>query len=560
MDFVILDLEWNGSYSRKKKRYINEIIEFGAVKCDENLNITDSFKCLVKPQIAHRISSVITGLTHITNEKLDNGLPFSKALSLFNKWCSGSVVLTWGTSDILVLIENCKYFIRSDTVPFLKQYCDLQKYTSDELKIDGNDQLGLARAAELLDIKADETKLHRALGDSRLSLKVFEKVYDPEKFKSCIQLCDDEFYKRTTFKTAYIVDLQSPLLEKRDLKFACTKCGGPCKRNTSWKVKNKSLFANFTCLSCDYKFTGRLTIKQKYEELTVAKKTFPTPIIESPRSAESGKVGNMNLEICSNGAGLLKFPMFESQTRIKHAFSTRIGGVSKDEFAAMNLGFERGDPKENVYENFSIFAEAVGVDPDGMVAGAQDHHINIRRVDETNKGTGIWKEKDMQSIDGLCTSTAGISLIIYCSDCVPLYFYDPKNNAIGLAHAGWKGTAAGMAKAMTEKMQKEFGTDPSDLLTGIGPSISKESFEVDKPVADVFMQLDGYENFVEPRDSGKYHIDLWECNRQFMLSAGVSPDNISIGNVCTMQNSDLLFSHRKTCGKRGSNCAVLSLI
>ena len=108
-------------------------------------------------------------------------------------------------------------------------------------------------------------------------------------------------------------------------------------------------------------------------------------------------------------------------------------------------------------------------------------------------------------------------------------------------------------------MALEFGTDPLKLQVAVGPSIGKECFEVDEPVATEFLKLPGAQHFVEGPQRDKYHVDLWECNRQFLLGAGVPEENIVIGGVCTMCESDLVFSHRKTRGQRGSNCAMLAL-
>ena len=119
MDIVILDLEWNGTYSRRLKGYINEIIEFGAVKCGPDLSEKSTFSCFVKPQVAKHISSTIQSLTSITDENLTGGMPFMQAVSRFKRWAGDCVVMTWGTSDILTLIENCRYFSGDGRVPFL---------------------------------------------------------------------------------------------------------------------------------------------------------------------------------------------------------------------------------------------------------------------------------------------------------------------------------------------------------------------------------------------------------------------------------------------------------
>lgn len=558
MSIVVLDLEWNGAYSKRLHGYINEIIEFGAVKLDEKLNIVDRFSCFVKPQVGKKISSVITDLTNITNDNLSDAMSFLQVMSQFKKWAGDCITTTWGTSDVLVLIENCRYFGGMDTVPFLKRYVDLQVYVEQMLGVDGKEQLGLSKAAEM--VGADDSALdhHRALDDSVLTALVLKKLYTDENFAPFVQDCvDSEFYRRITFKTNYICDVESPLIEKKHLVFTCEKCGGEAKRTGKWFVKNKSIRCNFKCSACGYTFCGQLRVKQKYEGITVTRKTIPLPKIEKPRKAEEADLGNMHLSIEENGVGLLRFTNWNALP-VKHAFSTRIGGVSRKEFAAMNLGFNRGDEDDAVAENYRRFAEAVKVPLMQLTAGAQDHNIHVRRVTMENAGVGVWKAADMESIDGLVTDVPELPLIIYCSDCVPLYFYDPEHHAIGISHAGWRGTVNGMAKATIEKMQAEFNTDPAVLLAAIGPSIGPESFEVDLPCAEEFLALPEHD-FVVDDGNGKFHVDLWECNRRFMLQSGMKPENITVGGVCSVKESDLIFSHRVTKGKRGSNAGVLML-
>ncbi len=559
LDIVILDLEWNAAYSRRIKGYINEIIEFGAVKCSERLEPISSFSAFVRPQVGKHLTSIVTSLTNLTDESLQDGGTFMSAVSRFKRWAGDCLLMTWGTSDILTLIENCRYFSGSGEVPFLSRYCDLQRYAQERMDTGVSLQMGLAKAAELLGLDISGMEHHRALDDSRMALDILRRIYEPRSLKPFIQPCNEEFYKRITFKTTYICDLNHPQIRSADLRFSCPKCGGEARCITPWSQKNKSLLSKFQCKSCGHSFAGRLTIKLKYEGVIVNKKTSPLPVIEAPRKAESGPVGNMRLEI-ENGIGVLRFSSLSNLSWVNAAFSTRLGGKSQKEFASMNLGFGRGDSEENVRENYRLFCAAAGFDPESLVTGNQDHHVNIRRVGPEQRGIGVWREKDMESIDGLCTDEKGVTLVIYCADCVPLYFLDEAHHAIGLAHAGWRGTAAGMAKVMAERMALEFGTDPSRLVAAIGPSICKDCFEVDEPVAAEFLKLPNSGRFVSgPEESGKYHVDLWECNRQFMLEAGILPEHITVGGVCTMCESDLLFSHRKTRGHRGSNCAMLGL-
>ena len=118
MQYIILDLEWNAAYSRRRQGFINEIIEFGAVKVDGHLQVVDTFSALVRPQVGKKISGKVRSLTNITNEELVGGTPFMQVMSRFRRWAGQAVVLTWGTSDILTLIENSLYFSGSEKIPF----------------------------------------------------------------------------------------------------------------------------------------------------------------------------------------------------------------------------------------------------------------------------------------------------------------------------------------------------------------------------------------------------------------------------------------------------------
>ena len=575
MDLVILDLEWNTAYSKELHGFLNEIIEFGAVKCGEDLVKRDSFSTLVKPQVGKRMNTVAKQLTNLTLETLAHGVSFQNALRQFARWAGDCVVLTWGTSDILTLIENCRYFCKDEHIPFLGRYCDLQQYVQKRLGTSGGEQLGLARAAELLGLDLSDMEHHRALDDSLMTLEILRQTFDAQELASFVQECDEEFYRRITFKTVYITDLHHPPVQKSDLRFRCPKCGEQAKKKSAWRQRNKSFHAEFRCPNCGHSFTGRLTIKEKYEGLSVNKKTTPLPVIEAPRALTPGPVGQMRAELVPvtdedkvREIGVLRFPAWDGISCVNAAFTTRVGGKSEKEFAALNLGFGRGDDEQTVAENVRLFCLAAGFDSESLVAGAQEHHTNVRRVGKEQCGIGFWRERDMTDIDGLCTNEPGVTLVVYCADCVPLYFVDERHRAIGLAHAGWRGTVAGMAEVMVERMHEEFGTNPADLKVCVGPSICADCFEVDAPVAEEFLQLTNAERFVTgpvelPGQDGvpipKYHVDLWECNRQWLLSAGVPAEGITVGEVCTMCESDLLFSHRKTCGKRGSNCAMLAL-
>ena len=246
---------------------------------------------------------------------------------------------------------------------------------------------------------------------------------------------------------------------------------------------------------------------------------------------------------------------------INHAFSTRLGGVSTDEFTSMNLAFNRVDSPENVTENYKRFCKSAGFDYESLTASSQDHHTFVRAVTKENVGVGIYKPKDIESVDALITNEPGVTLVTYYADCTPLFFVDTKQKAIGLAHAGWRGTVGRIGDNVIKKMQRLYGSDPSDIKAAIGPAISVCCYEVDKPCADNFLALDELDStkFVFPKGNGKFMIDLLETNRQILVHAGVKNENITVSDVCTNCNNELLWSHRATKGHRGTMSAFMCI-
>lgn len=271
-------------------------------------------------------------------------------------------------------------------------------------------------------------------------------------------------------------------------------------------------------------------------------------------------IGNM-LYREENGVGILSFRAWEALPFVRDAFSTRLGGVSEREFSSMNLAFGRGDPEENVRENYRRFCAAAGFSYEAAVSSAQVHDTVIRRVGMENAGCGIWKPQEAPGTDGLVTDEPGVVLVTHYADCVPLYFADPERRCIGLAHAGWRGTAAEMGKKMVERMCAEFGSRPESLHAAVGPSIGPCCYEVDAPVAEQFSTIEGVppESILTAHGEGKFLLNLWECNRRILEAAGVPAGQIAVGEVCTMCHSDLLFSHRATGGVRGGLAAFLSI-
>lgn len=266
---------------------------------------------------------------------------------------------------------------------------------------------------------------------------------------------------------------------------------------------------------------------------------------------------NWKDEVC-----FLTFPALEAYEEIIHGFSTRIGGVSKNEFSQMNLSFSRGDVKENVLENYRRIAAAIGFDDTHIVCSDQTHTVNVREVTQEDLGKGYIRPRDYTDVDGLVTNIPGVILATFYADCVPLYFVDPVHHAVGLSHSGWRGTVGDIAGVTVRLMQEKYGTEPLDIVAAIGPSICQSCYEVSEDVIDQFKEAyDGslWERLFYAKENGKYQLNLWEACRQNMLRAGIAKEHISVTDICTCCNPDILFSHRASCGKRGNLAAFLGL-
>lgn len=260
---------------------------------------------------------------------------------------------------------------------------------------------------------------------------------------------------------------------------------------------------------------------------------------------------------------LLRFPILEKTGIVKHCFTTRLGGVSKGDCATMNLSFSRGDDPDCVFENFHRIADALGVPEQKFVFTDQTHTKNVRLITGADAGKGLTRKRDFTDVDALVTGEPELVLSAFFADCVPLYFVDPVRRAIGLGHSGWRGTVKRIGASVIEAMQKEFGTDPGDLVCAVGPSICRDCYEVGEDVADAFCDSFAarWGEILKPaKEDGKYMLDLWQANRIVLTEAGVKDENIAVTNLCTCCNAGMLFSHRASNGRRGNMGAFLALV
>lgn len=253
--------------------------------------------------------------------------------------------------------------------------------------------------------------------------------------------------------------------------------------------------------------------------------------------------------------------MFEQMRgELVGVYSTRNGGVSKGVYASMNLSFSTGDDEEKVRRNYEIWCDGLGVDPRATVMVRQTHSAEVIAVDETMCGMGLYAPR-ISGVDGMVTDRQGVALVTSHADCAAIYLYDPVRRAIGLAHAGWRGTVAEIAGNTVRRMTEAFGTKPEDLYAVVGPCISQQYFACDHDVIEAIEQMTVPKEafWYYDEEEGKYHVSLKALNRAVLQAAGVSAERIAVEDACTYAREDLYFSHRRQGLARGGQAALLML-
>lgn len=239
---------------------------------------------------------------------------------------------------------------------------------------------------------------------------------------------------------------------------------------------------------------------------------------------------------------------------VPHAFTTRFGGVSEGVFASLNLAMHRGDDAENVKKNYEILAQALDFDIKDLVLTRQTHSDIVRMVTKAD-ACGL-DHHSYPECDALITNDDGCALVVFTADCTPILLWDSVNGVVGAVHAGWRGTAAGIAGKTVRAMVKEFGCDPKNVRAAIGPNIGACCFETDSDVPEAIIKTFGNDAAAYITKSGeKYHIDLKAVNALALRRAGV--ESIEISEDCTMCQPDRFWSHRITGANRGSQGAVI---
>ncbi|OQA78153.1 MAG: Laccase domain protein YfiH [bacterium ADurb.Bin243] len=234
-------------------------------------------------------------------------------------------------------------------------------------------------------------------------------------------------------------------------------------------------------------------------------------------------------------------------------FTTRRGGVSEGRYSSLNMGYSTCDSKENIYKNRAIVLNDFDLSIDRMTSSDQVHGVELRAVRSCSEDAG--------ECDGLFTDAKNTVLSMYFADCTPLFFYDPVKKAIGLSHAGWRGTVGDIASKSVGFMKEKYGSSAGDIIAVIGPSIGKCCFEVGSEVEAEFTEKLNNINVkeyigVKEERAGKFYIDLKAINKKLLESAGIKSENIHVHDACTSCMKDFFYSYRRDAGDTGRMAAL----
>jgi purine-nucleoside/S-methyl-5'-thioadenosine phosphorylase / adenosine deaminase len=247
-----------------------------------------------------------------------------------------------------------------------------------------------------------------------------------------------------------------------------------------------------------------------------------------------------------------EFESLRSRRGLSHAVFARHGGVSPAPWQSLNLSRATGDSAANIAENFRRVCGAFGLTPSDAVTSVQEHGNKVAAVAANQRGERLAK------FDGLVTDIPGTLLVQLYADCPPVLLYDPVRHAAGIAHAGWRGTLAGIATQMVEALSQAFGSRPADLVAAIGPAIGACCYSVGEEVRQAFTEkYADAARWLHSGADGRIYLDLWEANRAMLLGAGVS--EVEVAGICTSCRVDDFYSARRENRRNGCFGAAIVL-
>jgi polyphenol oxidase len=259
--------------------------------------------------------------------------------------------------------------------------------------------------------------------------------------------------------------------------------------------------------------------------------------------------------ISRGGPVYYEFEQWLDLPDVTHAVFTRQGGTSRAPWDSLNVGGTVGDDPDDVRRNLELTYAVLDLDINRACTVWQVHSADAVVADEPPPG-----RRWLARADGLVTNQPGVPLSMRFADCVPILFYDPEHHAVGLAHAGWRGTVAQVAVNTLHAMQTAYGSDPARVQVAIGPSIGPEHYQVGQEVVEAVQQaFDTTDGLIRRANDGSAYLDLWEANCLALERAGVHRAAMEIAGISTASNTANFYSHRAEHGRTGRFCAIIAL-
>jgi polyphenol oxidase len=260
-------------------------------------------------------------------------------------------------------------------------------------------------------------------------------------------------------------------------------------------------------------------------------------------------------------------PWAKQFSSLSAGFTGRAGGISESPYNSLNCGLHIQDDPAAVIHNRQQIANTLHIPFESWTCADQVHGNQVAVIDESHKGRGsISLDDAIPNTDGMVTSVQGVWLTAFFADCVPLFFFDPVLQVVGLSHAGWKGTVADIAGETIRTMVREYGSKPEQIHAAIGPSIGSCCYEVDARVLNEVKRtltekglLDQADSCYIPKHDGKAMLNLREINRLLLQKEGILQAHIELTHLCTSCDTDSFFSHRKEAGRTGRMAAWIGM-
>jgi YfiH family protein len=246
---------------------------------------------------------------------------------------------------------------------------------------------------------------------------------------------------------------------------------------------------------------------------------------------------------------VLRVPGWERVPDLRHGFLTRHGGVSRGEFATLNLSRQVGDDCDAVSENWRRVVATAG----SGVRFAIMRQVHGARVLSVSEATDVAGEAD-----GLATRTRGVALGVLTADCVPMLLLAPRHGVVAAVHAGWRGTIAGIGGQAIRHLDVEFGVPPSEIHAALGPAIGGCCYETERDLVTRLEQRWGaLPDIVAACAGTKVRWDLRRANAELLLRHGVPEGQIATVGPCTRCSPHDFFSHRGAAGRTGRQLSFI---